>query len=50
MKPSVVAKLGARGQIGFEPVVRRGVDQMLDRENGGIDLIARLQRVAAVHE
>ncbi len=50
VKPRVVAELGAGGQVALEPSVGRRIDQVLDRKNRGVDLLARLERVAAIDE
>ena len=50
VQPGIVAEVRAGREIGFEPRLRRCVDQVLDREGVGIDLIAYLQRIAAVDE
>ena len=50
VKPGVVAELGTRLEVILEPDVRRRIDQVLDRKNRAVDLIARLERVAAVDE
>ena len=38
------------GEVRLDPVVGRRLDQVLDGEQRGVDLLARLQRVAAVDE
>ena len=50
VQPRVVAKAVGAREIGLQPPVRRLLDQMLDGEQRGIDLLAHLQRVAAVDE
>ena len=50
MQPGRIAEFGARRQIFFDPLRRRMLDQMLDRKDRGIDLLAHLHRVAAIDE
>ena len=38
------------GEVRLDPLVGRRLDQVHDREQRGVDLLARLQRVAAVDE
>ena len=48
MKPRVVAEAGALRQVRFEPLVGRIFDEVFDRKQRGVDLIAHLELIAAV--
>ena len=50
VQPGVVAELLAGHEVRLDPRARRGVGDVLDGEQGGIDLVARLGGVAAVDE
>ncbi len=50
MQPGVIAELGARRQVSFQPFGERLLRHMLDAENIGVGLLARLQGIAAVCE
>ena len=50
VQPRVVAELLARREVRLDPRARRRIDDVLDGEQGGIDLVARLGGVAAVDE
>ena len=50
VQPRVVAELLAFAQRLLDPLVERRVGQVHDLEQAGVDLLARLQRVAAVDE
>ena len=50
VQPRVVTELGVFRQIGLDPLLGRRVRARHDREHRGIDLVASLQRVAAIDE
>jgi hypothetical protein len=50
VQPWVIAKARARRQVRLQPFLRRIVDQMLDGEDVGVDLVAHLQHIASVDE
>jgi hypothetical protein len=50
VQPRVITKPRARREIGLDPAFRRGLDQVGDREQTGVDLRRGLQGVAAVNE
>ncbi len=50
VQPGIVADAVAAAEIVLDPAVGRRLDEMLDGKQRGIDLLARLQRVAAVDE
>ena len=50
VQPRVIAETRARREVRLEPFVGRVFDQMLDREQRGVDLVAHLQLVTAVDE
>jgi hypothetical protein len=50
MQPGIVAEPAVARQMFLDPSGRRLVDQMQGREDFGVDLFGRLQRIAAVDE
>ena len=50
VQPRVVAESVAAGEILFQPLVRRRLDEMLDREQRSVDLLAHLQCIASIDE
>ncbi len=50
VQPGIVAEAVAGGEVCLDPFVRRRLDRVLDGEQRGIHLLARLQRVASVDE
>src|SRR5205814_9121436 len=50
VKPRIVAELRAGLEMIFDTCGRRRVDEMLDRKQGRVHLIAGLQRVASIDE
>ena len=50
VQPRIVADLLARGEVRLDPRGWRCVDEVLDREQLGVGLLTRLQRIAAIDE
>ena len=50
MQPGIEAEAVAGFQVLGDPALRRRLDQQLDRPGLAVDLLGRLQRVAAIHE
>src|SRR5262249_33981031 len=50
VQPRIEAELLSRREIAFDPCTRWLINEMLDREQFGVRLVARLKRIAAVDE
>src|ERR1700730_9042087 len=50
VQPGIEAEFLSGREVGFDPDARRRVDEMLDREQLGVGLVAGLERIAAVDE
>ncbi len=50
VQPRVIAKTVVAGEVLFQPLMRRGLDQVLDRKQRRVHLLAHLQGVAAIDE
>ena len=50
VQPRVIAEARALGEVRLQPLVGRVLDQMLDRKQRDVDLVAHLQQITPVHE